>query len=1100
MSDSLPSFPSRENALNALERIRAFLDAVRRELWRRHAVRAALYAGAVLAGLAALWPLLALLGTPAQGRSIGLAGLGLVALVAAAAVLAGVLLPRRRWRSDRGVARFVGAHEHAVASDLLSAVELGSGLGQGSRGQVSRELTDAFLVQVAGRVGAIEPAGLDAQGARRTLRRAAAALGVTLLGVAGLTVAMPVQVGEGWRQMLTAPGQGPFAGARMAVGPLVGDMRITLEYPAHAQRPAQVLPSTSGDFVAMPGTTVTIETTAIEPVTRARLLFGAPAGAAAGSAPVAPVADSAAAPGTSRSSDNPPGNAPGSTSGDAAGRPAAERLAPDPAPGPASAPAPGAETTPATAGAPVAAAGRPGEPGDVDVAVGADGRSLRARFQVMRPAMYRFHIETASGEARVESQPRRIEIEPDLAPTVALYAPADELDVTRLKRVELAYIAEDDYGISAVELVWEAKGKVERKALALADAGRRRAQSKFLWDLAELTLEPGVPVRYHLEVTDNDTVLGPKVGRSRSFVLRVFSPREQHEQLIARQRELFEKMLAHLGGRLVARDDDVHTHRQLGRDSEGLVVEVGTLLAALTQDALTDAGLRKALEAMRGRIEPLARAASDVAAKAEAGGRAAGPRLAQANGKLVAELEDDVLILADWLDRQNMENLLAISDEVKTHQDRLRQLFDELERTGSPEIMAEIEREMRALEQRLTEMAHSRGSLPEDVLDRFMHAEALPGDETQDCMAEVRARLQAGDAAGAREQMERCMLTLDQAAESMEQSLRDLRGERFNEEERRFAQMMSDLGDLADDQKSLAREADDLWERYAARADEMMRDSVDETRRQVTGTLEKLRRRLDQVAKEDLTPFAQEELEIVEARLADVAEMLRDGDIAESLSMARQAREGIDIMLEELEAALMDEQDAPWDDRTREAAGKLRRAQPLARELVEALEAHTPSPDEIMSPADRRQLEKLRRQEQAMGERARRLGEKLKQQSDTLPGEAGEAVGKGLEQAGTQMGRAVERMRRRDPSGARHESRGAAETLERTLEGARGAARRQQAAGQAGMRDEPIRIPGAEEYRAPEEFREDILEAMKREQAPDGFGEMVKRYYEELIR
>jgi hypothetical protein len=1054
--------------LNALERIRAFLDTVRRELWRRHAVRAALYAAAVLAGLAALLPLVALLGTPAQARSIGLAGLGLAALVAAGAVLAGGLLPRRRWRSDRGVARFVGAHERAVASDLLSAVELGSGLGHASRGQVSRELTDAFLVQVAGRIGAIEPAVLDARGARKTLRRAAATLGASLLAVAGLTVAMPVQVGEGWRQMLAAPGQGPFAGAHMAVGPLVGDMRITLEFPAHAQRPTQVLPSTSGDFVAMPGTTVTIETTAIEPVTRARLLFGAPAGGAAEATPAPEARPS-----------------PDGASGNEAGRAAPESLAP----AQASAPAPAAR----------AAQSGTGEPGDVEVAVGADGRSLRARFPVMRPAVYRFRMETASGEARVESQPRRIEIEPDVTPTVALYAPADELDVTRLKRVELAYIAEDDHGISEVELVWEAKGKVERKALALAEPGRRRAQSKFLWDLAELTLEPGVPVRYHLEVTDNDTVLGPKVGRSRSFVLRVFSPREQHEQLIARQRELFEKMLAHLGGRLVVPEQDVHAHRQLGRDSEGLVVELGTLLAALTQDALTDAGLRKALESMRGRIEPLARAASDVAAKAEAG-RAAGPRLAQANVKLVAELEDDVLILADWLDRQNMENLLAISDEVKTHQERLRQLFDELERTGSPDILAEIEREMRALEQRLTEMAHRRGSLPEDVLDRFMHAEALPGDETQDCMAEVRARLQAGDAAGAREQMERCMLSLDQAAESMEQSLRDLRGERFSEEERRFAQMMSDLGDLADDQKALARETDDLWERYAARADEMMRDSVDETRRQVTGTLEKLRRRLDQVAKEDLTPFAQEELEIVEARLSDVAEMLRDGDIAESLSMARQAGEGIDIMLEELEAALMDEQDAPWDDRTREAAGKLRRAQPLARELVEELEAHTPSPDEIMSPADRRQLEKLRRQEQAMGDRARRLRERLQQQSDTLPGEAGEAVGKGLEQAGTQMGRAAERMRRRDPSGARHESRGAAETLERTLEGARGAARRQQAAGQAGMRDEPIRIPGAEEYRAPEEFREDILEAMKREEAPDGFGEMVKRYYEELIR
>ena len=50
--------------------------------------------------------------------------------------------------------------------------------------------------------------------------------------------------------------------------------------------------------------------------------------------------------------------------------------------------------------------------------------------------------------------------------------------------------------------------------------------------------------------------------------------------------------------------------------------------------------------------------------------------------------------------------------------------------------------------------------------------------------------------------------------------------------------------------------------------------------------------------------------------------------------------------------------------------------------------------------------------------------------------------------------------------------------------------------------DEPIRIPGADEYRAPERFREDLLEAMKKkaQQGPDGYDEQIKRYYEELIK
>ncbi|ACY15675.1 hypothetical protein [Haliangium ochraceum] len=1025
-------------ALDARTRIHSFLHTVRRVVLRRMALRTGLYAGAIAVVLGAALPLLALVIAPQHGRLLGALGLALVALGAALGWALGVSLPRRRWRSDRNLARFVGRHRESLASDLLSAVELSESQERAlGRGRASAELTEAFFVHTAGRLDVVAPAELDADWARRSLRRALAALGGALVVQAALLLLLPETVGQGWRQLWEKPTPGPFAGARMSPGPLVGDMQITLEYPAYTQRPRQVLPASSGDFAALPGTQVTLETRALVPVRGGRVVFGS---GDEGAAAVRAGDDDEAAP---------------------------------------------AEDANA-------------------LEIGAEGSALSARFRVHEATQYRFLLEGRDGERRVESLPRRIELELDAVPTATLYAPADELDVTEMRRIELAYIAEDDYGLAEVELVWESGGQVARKALPLTEVSPRRAQNKFLWDLAELHLQPGEPVRYYLEVKDNDTVSGPKLGRSRSYVLRVFSPREEHEQIIARQRELFEKMIGNLGGRLVLAEGDVHAQRVVARDSDGLVVEIGTLLAALKDDELADAGLTEVLEGMRARLDALtddeAAALAKVDPRQPRGGRSASS-LSALNGRLVSELEDDVLTLADWLDRQSMENLLAISDEVKTHQDRLRQLFDELERTGSADIAAEIEREMRALEQRLADMAGQRGQMPEDVLDRFVNAEALPdAEQSEDCMSQVRALLAAGEAAEAREQMERCMLALDQAAEAMESSLRELREDRFSEEERRFAEMMNELSDLGEDQKELAADAEDLWERYAARADEMMRDNVDDTRRAVGETLDKLRRRLEQVSDDDLTPFAQEELEIVETRLSEVEEMLADGDIAESLSMARHAREGLEIMAEELEAALQDEADAPWGAGTRAALGKLRRAAPLARELVAELEAHTPSPEEIMSPADRRELDRLRRRQQAAGERAERLRGRVSELGGALPGEAAEAVGRGLEQAGAQMGRAAQHMRGRDPSGARHEAQGAAETLERTAEGARGAARRRRAAGATDMREEPIRIPGAEDYRAPEAFREDILEAMKREQAPEGFGEMVKRYYEELIR
>ena len=98
------------------------------------------------------------------------------------------------------------------------------------------------------------------------------------------------------------------------------------------------------------------------------------------------------------------------------------------------------------------------------------------------------------------------------------------------------------------------------------------------------------------------------------------------------------------------------------------------------------------------------------------------------------------------------------------------------------------------------------------------------------------------------------------------------------------------------------------------------------------------------------------------------------------------------------------------------------------------------------------------------------------------------------------MGRASGRFGAKDPLGARDEASGAAEKLAQLRKGMNQASRPTTVSGDGvGRDDEPIKIPGRDDYKPPEEFREDILEAMKK-RAPEGYDEMVKRYYEELIR
>ncbi|MBE7448843.1 MAG: hypothetical protein HS111_08110 [Kofleriaceae bacterium] len=157
-----------------------------------------------------------------------------------------------------------------------------------------------------------------------------------------------------------------------------------------------------------------------------------------------------------------------------------------------------------------------------------------------------------------------------------------------------------------------------------------------------------------------------------------------------------------------------------------------------------------------------------------------------------------------------------------------------------------------------------------------------------------------------------------------------------------------------------------------------------------------------------------------------------------------------------------------------------------------------PSPDQILGRDDRKRMDALRRRQGMNRDRTRRLGDRARAATG-LPGDAGAAVARRVGEAAPHQDAAEQRLGRRDPSGARDSARTAAELLERARREAQQAARQARTQGEAAGGDEPVRIPGADEYRAPERFREELLEAMKR-RPPAGYDELVRRYYEELIR
>src|SRR5262249_19089347 len=286
--------------------------------------------------------------------------------------------------------------------------------------------------------------------------------------------------------------------------------------------------------------------------------------------------------------------------------------------------------------------------------------------------------------------------------------------------------------------------------------------------------------------------------------------------------------------------------------------------------------------------------------------------------RVVAEVERDALELDDWIQRQRMEELLALSDEIRQHKERLKDLLEQYQRAPSERARQEIEREIRAIEQRIAQLEAKMAKLGSEVADKFMNAEAMASDSTRECFAKVRELVAKGDIAGAQKQLEQCSQMADRQAAAMEAGLRGLRGERFSEEEKALGDLMGEIGDLERDQRRVAGDAADVFDRYKEKAAEAAKNAQSPQREKAKKTLKK---EVGEIPKEGLTPFSQEELEALKKRVENVEHMLDEGDIAEALAMAKQAQDGLRVMGADIEDDLADEH--PWSPRTWEAQDKV---------------------------------------------------------------------------------------------------------------------------------------------------------------------------------
>jgi len=1030
--------------------------------------------GASLSALAGALALSRGLGSAAAVQRLAL-GSAALALLAAAA-WAGVALLRRA-SSPEATARFLGRAEPALRSDLLSAVELWRDRDGLATAGYSLALADAHVEHTAARMAGVDLArALPATPARRAglVLGAVLAAHLVALAVAGRSL------GAGYAALA---GLGPRPPAPPAE-PITGDVELTYQYPAHTGRPPRTVSGTGGEITAPKGTEVRIAARADRPVEEAELLL-----------------ELAAPP--------PPPRRPGEE--------------------PAAAPEEG-KAAPSGPPAPVARA--------VALEV-KDRRALAGRLVVEEPGTYRFRFRKGR-KVLAEGPAMPIAVEPDAFPEVRITAPGADVEVEGKARLRVDWAASDDFGLSRLALVTKPSmgaGGEERRELRGFERARRESGS-FELDVGAYRLGEGERLLYWLEVTDNDAVSGPKKGASATQVVRIYSEAEHRRRMLEKAREQWEQMVRVLADHLELLDRAPGWSEEKLAQAQVVDGRVRALHGSLRETA---AALRRERGAPRSVAAALENAAlgirnAEVALSAQRGTAARmfrnippadafWRRLADLDAALDRELEKDVLYLESLFDKERAQDLVRLAKELQSRRRDLASLLEKYKQAPSEEAKRQIVAEIQRMKQRMQEMARRMSELAKGIQDEHMNAEAFAEMQKQEKamggLDEVERRLAAGDLEGA-------MKALDAMGSQMQDMLSSLErtagrpDEKNQELAREMREFQKRLEEVEREQEKLAGETEKLRQEYRKKTAEKLQKMGEQA-----GKMEKLAREAReelQRGKEGLSPRAEEEFNQARERLSDAEKALRAQDFEAALDSVKRALPSMQRM------AISLEDDAAMGERfpqggvkppamLREAQKHALQAMQPAKKVRDELEQLFPDPRNVLSQGDQQKMEGLSRRQGEVEKQAGQLRQKLQELADKAPVFPPQSQNM-LGEAQGHMAQARGELSQKNPQKGHGEQRQALDALGRFKKGLEEMARKGGgksggggfpfpfAMGESGGREdgesgdpsqERVEIPGAEAYKVPEEFRKDILEAMK-QGAPEPYRPELQRYYEELVK
>ena len=749
-----------------------------------------------------------------------------------------------------------------------------------------------------------------------------------------------------------------------------------------------------------------------------------------------------------------------------------------------------------------------------------DGRKLQGNLVLFQSQQYQILVEDRHG-FRNSPISYDLKVKPDGFPTIDLLRPTEDMEINGDEILTLEYSARDDFGLAEVTLSVKVGDRQDKIRLQKDDARRLILRDQYRWDLGRLALRDGEDALFNLEVTDNDTVSGPKLGTSRAIRLRLKNLKGEHQQIAEMVRDLNSKMVDLLGDHLekpLPDEKDAARAQDMDQKYEQNLTEAlkrtEEIMRRTEKDRLSDFATWSDLEALKRNLQ----FTKDDLLKKQEQAQSADEKL-RAGDEISSELERMSLLSEDISKRLKAQEMASTAQDLARGQERLMDSLEKLQ-SGDKNLdsilkqLSELTKSLAALQQAMSQMAQQ---LPDD----FMNMESMRSlglNEMFSALDEIRKKLMQGDIEGARQLARELFNQMAQMVASLQNSQRSAMASSMGRMQGEMSRSNNELQQIAREQQEILLNTEDINKSALSARDNALKEKLDRFLEKAKSELGKLTELFpDREGPEDPEAATKLDDATMNQLLKNLIAKLLGRDFpgyGEGDGLARKE--------------LAKKRDPSQVERARRAESSL-------DNLKSELDSLMGQPMQALNESDKKQLRDLANRQGVLRERTESLHEKLESLFQLFPSLDPKIV-QNIGEAGRSMNNANDRLGRLDSQGAVPPERDALDRLSQSQQQMQSAMQQMAQRGQlgnmpitrlfrqgrfmpggmltplpgmpqfpefevdsgfTGLDTEKFRLPGKEEYKAPRNFREEILESLK-QGVPPQLKDQIERYFKNL--